>query len=42
MSNFGLYLDDLEEPVTPPATDLDVVEPNIALIVATVVLVICL
>ncbi|MEM7308569.1 MAG: hypothetical protein AAF682_17940 [Planctomycetota bacterium] len=37
----GFDLEDLEVPVTPPVTDTDVVEPNVGLIVATVVLVIC-
>lgn len=38
----GFLISDLEEPVTPPATELNVVEPNIGLVVATVVLVLCL
>lgn len=38
----GFCLDNLEEPVTPPVTELNVVEPNVALVVAAVVLVICL
>lgn len=38
----GIQLDDLEIPVTAPVAELDVVEPNIGLVVATVVLVICI
>jgi hypothetical protein len=38
----GFLINDLEEPVTPPVTELNVVEPNVGLIVATVVLVICI
>jgi len=38
----GVLLDDLEEPVTPPVTELDVIEPNVGLIIATVVLVLVL
>jgi hypothetical protein len=38
----GFIVDDLEEPVTPPVTELNVVEPNVGLIIATVVLVLCL
>ncbi|WP_437722108.1 hypothetical protein [Sorangium sp. So ce861] len=34
----GLLLDDLEEPVTPPVAEIDVVAPNVPLIVATVVI----
>ncbi|MFB9311492.1 hypothetical protein [Nocardioides plantarum] len=42
MAFSGLRLDDLSEPVTPPAANVDVVEPNITLVIATVVLVIAL
>ncbi|SDM84497.1 hypothetical protein [Maricaulis salignorans] len=38
----GIKLDDLEVSVTPPVADLDVLEPNITLVIATVVLVLCL
>ena len=38
----GIKHDDLEVAVTPPVADLDVLEPNITLVVATVVLVLCL
>lgn len=38
----GYILDDLEEPVIPPVAELDVVAPNIPLVIASVVFVILL
>lgn len=38
----GYVLDDLEEPVIPPVAELDVVAPNIPLVIASVVFVILL
>jgi hypothetical protein len=39
-SRQGLFLGDLEEPITPPVGELGVASPNIPLVVVTVVAVI--
>jgi len=41
-SKKGPILNSLEEKVIPPVSDMDVVEPNITLVIASVVLVVCL
>ena len=37
-STNGYVLDELEEPIIPPVAELDVIAPNIPLVIATVVL----